>query len=181
MPRGVYKTKWCPSCETNRPSNAYNRHIRVCEGIAPDSPEYRKSSGQRKIIHVDYNPNHGFKDGTRKQWNLGLTKENDPRVAQIGQSISEANGLKYSAEFIAEHFDDVSIMLKKRGVFLEQGERCNKCFISDWLGKPLSFELEHKNGINNDNRRENLEVLCPNCHAQTDTWRGRNNKRTLVV
>jgi hypothetical protein len=42
-----------------------------------------------------------------------------------------------------------------------------------WQGKPLSLQLDHINGINNDNRIENLRFLCPNCHAQTDTFAGK--------
>lgn len=45
-----------------------------------------------------------------------------------------------------------------------------------WNGQPLSLQLDHINGINNDNRLENLRLLCPNCHAQTDTFSGKNVK-----
>ena len=42
------------------------------------------------------------------------------------------------------------------------------------MGKPIPLELHHINGINTDNRLENLKFLCPNCHAFTDTYRGKN-------
>lgn len=48
--------------------------------------------------------------------------------------------------------------------------KCSICGISEWLNKPLSLQLDHINGINNDNRIENLRFLCPNCHTQTPTW-----------
>ena len=41
--------------------------------------------------------------------------------------------------------------------------------------KKMALELDHINGINNDNRLENLRWLCPNCHAITDTYAGKNN------
>ena len=43
-----------------------------------------------------------------------------------------------------------------------------------WLNKELTLQLDHINGINNDNRIENLRFLCPNCHSQTDTYSGKN-------
>lgn len=48
--------------------------------------------------------------------------------------------------------------------------KCSMCDISEWMNKPLSLQLDHINGINNDNRLENLRFLCPNCHTQTPTW-----------
>lgn len=54
---------------------------------------------------------------------------------------------------------------------------CQRCGITDWQGEPLSLELHHVNGIGQDNRLENLALLCPNCHSQTDSWGGRNRAR----
>ncbi len=52
--------------------------------------------------------------------------------------------------------------------------KCEKCGITEWMGQPTPIELDHINGNNRDNRLENLRLLCPNCHAQTPTYRGRN-------
>jgi len=52
--------------------------------------------------------------------------------------------------------------------------KCYECGITEWRGKDLSLQLEHKNGKNTDNRKENLILLCPNCHSQTPTFAGRN-------
>ena len=49
--------------------------------------------------------------------------------------------------------------------------KCKECGISEkWNNKPIILHLDHINGINNDNRLENLRFLCPNCHSQTDTY-----------
>jgi Zn finger protein HypA/HybF involved in hydrogenase expression len=54
--------------------------------------------------------------------------------------------------------------------------KCKICEIVEWQNMKLSLQLDHINGINNDNRLENLRLLCPNCHSQTSTFAGKNNK-----
>lgn len=54
--------------------------------------------------------------------------------------------------------------------------KCAICGAIEWCGKTLSLELDHINGINNDNRLENLRFLCPNCHSQTTTYGSRNQQ-----
>ena len=55
--------------------------------------------------------------------------------------------------------------------------KCAMCGTKEWNGKTLSLELDHINGINNDNRLENLRFLCPNCHSQTTTYGSRNQQK----
>lgn len=49
-----------------------------------------------------------------------------------------------------------------------------------WNNKELKLQLHHKNGVRNDNTKENLEFLCPNCHTQTDTFGGKNTNRKIT-
>lgn len=52
--------------------------------------------------------------------------------------------------------------------------KCECCSLTEWNNKPINLELHHINGNNTDNRLGNLQILCPNCHCQTDNFKGKN-------
>ena len=99
---------------------------------------------------------------------------------QSGKGVTKArmegNG-KIPLEEILEgkHPQYQTFKLKNRlfQIGLKQN-RCEECGISEWNGKPIACELDHINGKRTDHRLENLKVLCPNCHSQTDTFRAKN-------
>lgn len=80
-------------------------------------------------------------------------------------------------EYLKENTVVQSFKLKNR--LIAEGikqHKCECCGITEWNKKPAPLELDHINGNHHDNRLENLRILCPNCHAQTDTYRGKNKK-----
>lgn len=71
---------------------------------------------------------------------------------------------------------------KLRERLIEEGLKkcqCEICGITEWLGKPISLQLHHLNGIHNDNRLSNLQILCPNCHSQTDNFGTKGKGRVI--
>jgi len=76
-------------------------------------------------------------------------------------------------------------MTKLKKQLIKEGvleERCGKCGVgSVWNGLPLVIQMDHINGKRNDNRVENLRMLCPNCHSQTKTYSGKKTTGTRAV
>jgi hypothetical protein len=111
---------------------------------------------KRRIDSLELNVSHfsgqGWKKGNRKP------------VVQA-RPISEVlqKGTSYQ-----------SYKLKKR-LFAEgmKAKKCERCLNVEWLGQQIPLELDHINGDPTDNRIENLQILCPNCHALTGTYRGK--------
>jgi hypothetical protein len=71
--------------------------------------------------------------------------------------------------------------LKKR-LILEgiKHRQCEVCHLDVWQGQAIPLELHHLNGIGTDCRLENLQLLCPNCHALTNNYRGKNKQRRIA-
>lgn len=90
------------------------------------------------------------------------------------KKIIETKKKNYEQELLVCEFDSLSFGRLKKRIAIEQNYTCNNCKNDKWMGLQITLELEHKDGNNKNNSRENLECLCPNCHSLTETWRGRN-------
>lgn len=108
------------------------------------------------------------------------------RVRQLNLDISHFHGQAWNKgktlpkrqpleTYLVENRLVQSNSLKKR--LIKEGvkeHKCEMCGITEWNGQPTPIELDHIDGNRYNNTIENLRLLCPNCHAQTDTYRGRN-------
>lgn len=78
-------------------------------------------------------------------------------------------------EYLDQSVDIQSNKVRKK--LLQEGYKdyqCERCGLSEWLGQPIPLELHHIDGDKNNNTLENFQLLCPNCHAFTDSYRGKN-------
>ncbi len=62
----------------------------------------------------------------------------------------------------------------KRYIFEKFDNKCSQCGIAEWMGKPISLQLEHIDGNAVNQIEDNLTLLCPNCHSQTESYAGKN-------
>jgi HNH endonuclease len=58
-----------------------------------------------------------------------------------------------------------------------RGYKCEVCDLSDWQGKPITLHVDHINGDPSNDHPENLRLICPNCHSQTEFLGGANKGR----
>ena len=104
---------------------------------------------------------------TGQGWNVGARYTSFGRKATLGEIMVEHSPYNFTHG------------LKKR--LLKEGIKahcCEGCGLQKWRNEPIPLELHHANGINNDHRLANLQLLCPNCHALTDNYRGKNQSKT---
>ena len=61
----------------------------------------------------------------------------------------------------------------KKHLIKEKSHQCEKCLLTTWLEQSIVLEVHHKDGNRTNNNFDNLQLLCCNCHAQTDNWRNK--------
>lgn len=135
---------------------------------------YSKSQVIRSLGLKPSGANYGGFDFLIKKWNIDCSHFTG-RGHLLGKTHNWSKKIPLqdiiSNEDISYSSNKLRIRLIKEGIL---HEICNSCKMVEWMGSKIPLELEHKNGNKFDNRLENLELLCPNCHARTQTYRGKN-------
>lgn len=103
-----------------------------------------------------------------------FVKENNIDISHFPKKIQK----RPIDDYFSNKFPLQSNKLRKR--LISEGyfeHKCSKCNLSEWMGELIPIELDHIDGNNKNNSLDNLRLLCPNCHAQTDTYKGKNIKK----
>lgn len=127
-------------------------------------------------------------NGNHKTLNHRIKEEGfDISILEKNRRKSREKHMKSLLEKKTYKLEDILVENSKYGShhlknkLISQNILKNECSIcknnGEWFGKKLSLQLDHINGINNDNRLENLRLLCPNCHSQTETFSGKRHKK----
>jgi len=142
-----------------------------------------KNSLSLNIVLVKYNINPS--SGSYLALKTRLKQENiDFSHIKLGSNANRGRKQKYKyvssiEEILVINSSYSRTTLKKR--LLDLGllkNSCYECGIGpEWNDKKLSLQIDHINGQPNDNRLDNLRMLCPNCHSQTDTYAGKSKKK----
>jgi hypothetical protein len=114
------------------------------------------------------------------------------RINQLGLNTKHFDGpMKSDHIFVVDSQYRYNNLIKKKLVRdFDRPYECSVCKnehftnrdgVLLWRNQEIILELEHKNGINTDNRIDNLTFLCPNCHSQTSTFKGKNSKKHKKV
>lgn len=116
-------------------------------------------------------------ESLRLSHSTGRIKVELTKWREAGAKHSELRRQQAPQKRLERVFDDLCWGSKRMRVIQEQNGTCSKCGLTEWLGQKIPLEIDHVDGDHNNDSRENLRALCPNCHALTPTWRGRNNKQ----
>jgi 5-methylcytosine-specific restriction endonuclease McrA len=151
-------------------AGAWNKAIRrgdLCVAATPFRDRRRRYDWSQ--IQAYYDEGHSYRECRDR---FGFCAEAWSKAARRGDLAARGQVMPL-ARLLATTTSRTSVRrrLLDDGIFKNA---CSICGLREWRGSPLAMHLDHINGRRGDHRLENLRMLCPNCHSQTETYGGRN-------
>ncbi|MEU5301516.1 HNH endonuclease [Streptomyces noursei] len=154
-------------------------HFRPCGRSARPTPDelrvaVAESVSLAEVLRRLGRTNTGGQRATLRTWIADDRLTTGHFLGQAHQRGRPSTNAKRPEDVLVRHSGAHRIAARRlRRALREAGvpERCAGCgVLPEWLGRPMTLEVDHISGDWRDNRRENLRLLCPNCHAVTSTW-----------
>jgi Zn finger protein HypA/HybF involved in hydrogenase expression len=162
----IFEPKKCRNCKSDfEPKKGL---INYCSLSCRNSRGPRTIDEKRKISEslTRTAPWKNYSKEQRKEWS-----------AKGNKSRKEKAKLRFEHNVLSAPWNELTAREKRTRIFLQQDKKCNACGIDPiWNNRILKFELDHIDGVRSNNARENLQLICPNCHSQTNTYKVGNNK-----
>jgi hypothetical protein len=122
-------------------------------------------------VQAYYNEGHSYRECMLK---FGFTTASWAKSVKAGRVAPRPQRMPLELILKSKSRSSIKRRLLDAGILKNV---CDECGISEWRGKRLSIQIDHVNGVRDDHRLENLRMLCPNCHSQTETFAARNRLR----
>lgn len=132
----------------------------IVRGLGWEAGGYALKAVKKRLSEMGFNTER-FEE---RKWRKGIPNGNTSRLIPLDEVL--VKGRYTDSGTLRQRLIKLGILEKK----------CSRCGLSEWQGEELPLSLDHIDGDYYNNLIENLRILCPNCHALTPTWCGRNKK-----
>lgn len=152
--------KICPKCGTE-----HDKSGTFCSRSCANAREWSEESKQKRSIalkqHIIDNP----------EWLVHTSESVASRVVKQRATLRTKNLELFNQGLIKDR------AVLKKWLVETVGDKCAVCgLLPEWCGLPLSLQVDHIDGDNKNNQPNNLRLVCPNCHSQTETFAGKKRK-----
>ena len=188
---GAKKSAQLSKLRSEKTKEEYYKNPKLCLECGSAIPYEKKSQNKfcNKSCSAKYN-NKGVRrhgNPSKKNESLPRTILQKPTCIQCGETckINKAKYCSNKCQHIFQYNQRLENWISgkstpsKRNFFVKYltetyGYKCSCCGISEWNKKPIVLEIDHIDGNSENNEPDNLRLICPNCHSQTETYKGKN-------
>lgn len=134
------------------------------------------TSVREALVRLGRRPDGGHKGLRHKIRDILIEQE-----TYIGQSHNKGKVYISNEKFFRRNSNRRTFAVRN-ALFIRKikNKVCESCDCDEWLDKPIPLEVHHRDGDKTNNELGNLQILCPNCHALTDTYKNKKRKAPVA-